>query len=212
MAPVFTVPAVATMAMGFRPALRSAAMAYTSASIRIRKSSSTGIRRRLSRPMPSKAMALGSTYALARRHRPYRARTVSLPRQLRLARHGERHQIGRRAAAAQAAVVTWTSNGVGQPVNDGPLDRHGRRRGPPRRDILVECRRQQSRPAPHRLTGASDIAEEAAIGNSRMFGDVLKSSSTAPPSPSSDHGREKRLAVSSPLVTGKTGRCSTDAQ
>ena len=54
-----TVPAVATMAIGVRPAARSSSIAACRTSTPIRKDSSTGISPRLSRPMPKSATALG---------------------------------------------------------------------------------------------------------------------------------------------------------
>ncbi len=60
MAPVLTVPALATTIAGRRPASRSAWIAARSRSTRMRKRSSVGILRSCLRPMPSRSTALST--------------------------------------------------------------------------------------------------------------------------------------------------------
>ncbi len=56
MAPVFTVPAVATTKNGFNPSARSLAMASSSAATSIRPRASTATLRRFAEPMPESSM------------------------------------------------------------------------------------------------------------------------------------------------------------
>src|SRR4029077_5869971 len=81
--------------------------------------------------------------------------------QLRLARHGERHEVRHRAAAAEAAVVALTAERRGQRADQLPLERYRSRRGAPGGDVLVEDAREQVRERRYRLAGAEYIAEEA---------------------------------------------------
>ena len=59
-APVLTVPALATTAIGVLPAAASSTIAERSASVFILKRSSTEMSRRFSRPSPSSATDLGT--------------------------------------------------------------------------------------------------------------------------------------------------------
>lgn len=126
--------------------------------------------------------------------------------------HCQPHQVRRRAAAAQAAGEPRATDCLRQPSDDAVFDRCRRRRRSPRRHILIEHRRAQFSQGAHRLARTEDIAEEPADGWPPMLGERLKVLQDVRASPSSAQGREKSCVVCLPLVNGKAGRLSSDAQ
>jgi len=90
--------------------------------------------------------------------------TGGIGRQACLASHGKCHQVRHRAAAAEAAATAVTAERRGEHVDHPTLERHRRRRGAPRGDVLVEDARQQVRKGGHRLARPVHVAEEARGG------------------------------------------------
>ena len=80
---------------------------------------------------------------------------------LGLARHGQRHQIGRRSAAAEAPAEAAAANCRREPCDHLPLDRHTYRGGAPGGHVLIENAGEQIRQRGHRLSGPEHVGIEA---------------------------------------------------
>ncbi len=84
---------------------------------------------------------------------------------------GQRHEIGGRAAAAQAPGEAGAADRLGQPADHGLFDDDRRGGRAPGGDVLVQHRRQQFTERADRLAEPSTLAEELAAGGAGVVGD-----------------------------------------
>ena len=123
-APLTTVPPEATMAIGRCPASRSAAMAASSASTPHPEGVIDRDQAEILAADTQECDGLrNETMHLFRSVDDAGPRACLIRRNLRLARHRQRHQVCGRAAAAQAAFEIRAADRVRQPADHGLLDR-----------------------------------------------------------------------------------------